>query len=278
MAGTVHMGLVWDRTVAFLERHRGVLIPIALLGILLPNVGAGLFQAWGAVAAPGPRAALFGLLALLCMIVGLWGELCVVALAAEPLRQRAAVSHASRRLPAVVGVSLVLLVAATVLALPVVAILAVLGFDFAAASAGQTPALSPVAAAWIGLYAVIVLPLLLWIAARLILVTPVVLEERLGLGAIRRSFQLTRGHALPIIGVLLLYAVVYMVATLAARFVFGTIFALVLGGEAPVRLADVLTMVLVGVVATVFTVVQGAFVGKLYLLAARLSDGDAFKQ
>jgi hypothetical protein len=108
----------------------------------------------------------------------------------------------------------------------------------------------------------------------LALVLPVMLEERRGLGALRRSFTLTRGLALRILGVMLLLGLVAAVATLAAKTVFGTVFRLLLGDAGPFSATNILTAIVVGAVAALFTVIGDAFTGKLYL-ATRDAEADA---
>ena len=64
---------------------------------------------------------------------------------------------------------------------------------------------------------------------------------------------------------ILLYLIVSFVAQKAVQFVFGALLGLMFGGGGAVSLAGVLTSILVGVVATAFTVLAAAFTTRLYL-------------
>src|SRR3546814_5010707 len=84
--------------------------------------------------------------------------------------------------------------------------------------------------------------------ARLLPLNSVVVAERRGVGAIRRAFGLTRGLALRIVGVVILFFVVWGVSAMAATTVLGSIFQLAFGGEGAITLATVLTGVVGGAV------------------------------
>ncbi|MCQ4504282.1 hypothetical protein NON27_29320, partial [Vibrio parahaemolyticus] len=73
---------------------------------------------------------------------------------------------------------------------------------------------------------------LLFVGARLLPLYAVVLRERLGLGAIDRAWRLTRRHTWRLVGAVLLFMIVVMIASWAAQAVAGLVTALVLGGDA----------------------------------------------
>jgi hypothetical protein len=277
MVATVEMERVWDRTAAFLRAHSRTLLTVAALAMFVPAVLAGLVEA-AAVRAGGAVGGAGMLVRLIASVLTLWAELAIVALAAGSASTRAALRQAGLRLPVVIGFALLLTLAMVLLSLPAVAILGAYGFDFMAAADGERASPSAVAAAWIGLYLLVLLPLLLWIGARLSLVIPVVVEERRGLGAIARSFALTRGIAAKIIGMLLLYGVVSLVVTAAVQFAAGTVFAILFGNGEGLGVASVLTLLLTALVEIALAVLLWAFTGKLYLAARERMDGMAAHQ
>jgi hypothetical protein len=277
MVATVEMERVWDRTAAFLRAHSRTLLTVAALAMFVPAVLAGLVEA-AAVPAGGAVGGAGMLVRLIASVLTLWAELAIVALAAGSASTRAALRQAGLRLPVVIGFALLLTLAMVLLSLPAVAILGAYGFDFMAAADGEGASPSAVAAAWIGLYLLVLLPLLLWIGARLSLVIPVVVEERRGLGAIARSFALTRGIAAKIIGMLLLYGVVSLVVTAAVQFAAGTVFAILFGNGEGLGIASVLTLLLTALVEIALAVLLWAFTGKLYLAARERMDGMAAHQ
>jgi len=94
----------------------------------------------------------------------------------------------------------------------------------------------------------------------LVLVAPVIAVERLyhPIAALRRSWQLTRGNALRVLGFLVLLSVVAMVAMLAALSVTSAVAAL-LGGSEAVRVTKaVVSGVLSGTIMLVMTSVLAA--------------------
>ena len=274
MRAMVEMEQVWDRTAAFLRARRAVLVPLALSAMFVPGVIGGLAEA----AAAHNDAASGGVWMPVRLVAGLlmlWAELAILAMAAGLESPRAALRQAGLRLPVVIGFVVLLTVLLLLLAMPAVGILLAYGFDFVAAAAGESVQPSVVATAWIALYALMLIPLLLWVAARLSLVTPVILQERRGLGALGRTFALTRGLAAKIIGVLLLYGIVSTVLTAAARFAGGTIFAVIFGSDDGLGVASVLTLLLTTLVETALAVLLWVFTGKLYLAACERQDGTA---
>lgn len=261
----ISMSTVWDRTAEFLSDNLGSILPIALAAIFVPAAVSGSLAELRPGAAPG-LAASIGIASLLLALVTFWGQLAITALALDPALGRGTARIATRRLPAALLVTIVLLAAAVLLAIPVGVILAVSGVDMSGTATGAMPRVPPAAALWVALYVLLLLPVLLWLAARLAVVLPAVVGDRLALGAIPRSWRLTRGAALKIVGVLLLYVVVATVANLAATTTFGAVMMLIAGrGEDGLSLATVLTSIIGGAVATGFTVLGAAFTAKLYL-------------
>lgn len=263
------MSGVWDRTAEFLSDNLSALLPIALILIFVPTSIegslAGLAQDRSALAV-GVQ-----LVGVALAIVTLLGQLSIMALAMDPARGRDAWRTGLARLPQAVLVLIVVLLILALLALPVVLVLAGFGYDFSARMAGQMPEVPPAAIGIIALYCLMLLPIGLWISARLALVSPTIVAEGIGIGALGRSIELTRGNALAIIGVILLYAIVSIVAVLAAQTVFGSIFVLIAGNEGGgMSIAAVLTSIVVATVQTAFTVIAAAFLAQLYrALAAR---------
>jgi hypothetical protein len=260
----VNMGNVWDRATDFLSDNLPVVLPIALLAIFLPS---SLSASIAPIAKQSYAANLVIQAAQFALaLITLWGQLALVALATEPLAGRsAAVAQANARFLPMVGLMLLTLIGFLLLLLPFPIVLGLAGYDLNAAMNGQQVPVPDGVGGFILLYAVVLMPLMLFLAARLVLLTAVVVRERRGAAALRRSFVLTRGIVWKVIGVTILYFIVFGVSLLAAQWVFGSILELVAGGEGPVSLATVLTSVMVSAVQTAFVVLAAAFVAKLYL-------------
>lgn len=271
----VRIGTVWDSTVEVVQGRLGMLAPVAVLGLFLPSVVQAAIAAYWMAPGAEPnagRAVLVSLLSLLLAGVTLWGALAITGMASRPdVTRDAASRQALNRLPALLGVALVLGLVFLVLLLPIGAVFAASGVDMARlGQPGYEPPLSGGAALLVGLWGLAVFLFGLWALARLLPITPVVLHERLGLGAIRRSVALTRGMTWKLIGVLLLFAVVTYVAGGAAQLVVGALAGLLLGPDGAAT-AQFLGAVAAAVVTTGFSVLAYVFAARLY---AMRSDRD----
>lgn len=261
----VNMGNVWDRTAEFLSDNVGAIIPIALLGFFIPASIEGNFEAL-------LTGADFGLVLILRLVqlgfavLSVWGSVAITAMALDLVSERTPGQIGLRRLPAALVVSIAILVCVMLAGLPVPLSLYLNGHDLNAIARGESVELTPMLAGGIAIYMIVVGALLLWITARLAVTTAVIVRENRVFGSLRQSWQLTRGAALRIVGVLILYLVVSWVAQLAAQTVFGSVFAIVAGDEGDgVTLAGVLTSIVVAAVQAGFLVVLPAFTAKLYL-------------
>lgn len=266
----VRMGNVWDRTLEVLNGRGGMLAGVAVLTLFVP---AAINAAYAAYVPAGgiPRA--FGALALTLAttVAALWGQLWIIAAAVDPSTDRAAARRqADARLMPAIGVGLLLAVVVSLAFLPTVALLAAAGVDLSAMmNGGQTAVTAPGAAGLAGLYTLVMLVVLLFLGARMLPLYAVVLRERLAVGAIARSWRLTRRHTWRIVGVLLLFLVVLLIATWAAQSVVGLIVRLILGPDARATVA--LIAALAGQAAsTALTLIAIVFSGQLYVaLVAR---------
>ncbi|MEG3123695.1 hypothetical protein [Sphingomonas sp. GB1N7] len=261
----VNMGNVWDRATEFLSDQISAILPIAVLAMVLPSTVSAIIAPLGA--AGGLAALPINLLSLALTLVTVWAQLAIVALALDRIAGRGmAMQVAFRRLLPFIGIMAVLLVAFVIVMLPIPFVLAGYGMDIQAAMAsGAQVNIPPAAAGIISIYTIVLVPVLIFVGARLALLTPVVVYERRGLGSIGRSFALTRGLVWKIIGMLILYAIVAGVAILATRTVFGSVLRLALGGEGLITPAGVLTALIVAIVQAVFVLLACAFTAKLYL-------------
>jgi hypothetical protein len=263
----VKIGTVWDRTTEVIGGRGGMLAGIALAGIFVPSLVQAAFRDFALPAA--------GFVGLLATIVMLWAQLAVVAASSDPGTTRGDAQRiATARLLPGLGVVVVLVIVMAVVAAPGVALLWASGYDFAAAQAGRAQgAISLDKIAGAGAYFLVFGVFMLWAGARLALLYPVIVNERLGLGAVARSFRLTHGLTWKIIGVLILYAIVFLVALMAATSITGLVFRLILGGG-HIPLVTFIAGVAGAAVTTIFAVLQAVFTAQLYLAARAARDPD----
>lgn len=268
----IRMGRVWDSTVAVLGGRGALIARVALLTVFLPSViQAALPLAIGE--AHGARLA-GGVAGLILIVVTLLGTLAITALASDPaVDERGAYAAARDTLPATIGAVLLIGVAMALLLIPGAVLLVAAGFDANAMEAGAPqPTLASGPALGAALYFFVYALVVLWAVARLLPLYAVLVGERCGLRSIRRAFALTRGLALRIVAVLILYAVVLMVAWSATTSVFGLVFRLLLGSD-HAMLVGFLSGVAGAVVTTAFGVLQPVFAARLYAAIREVREG-----
>jgi len=117
-----------------------------------------------------------------------------------------------------------------------------------------------------GIAALLALIAGLWLTAKLVPLFAVIVNERRGLGAFARSFRLTRGSALRLVGVVILYGIVVIVAMIAASSVTGVVARLLLGPDAAAGVGVAVGIVSSALTALV-TVVQTVFYTRFYVAA-----------
>ncbi|KQM66688.1 MULTISPECIES: hypothetical protein [unclassified Sphingomonas] len=261
------IGTIWDRAVDFVRDHLGEVMPVLLVTQFAVPAVSGSLNGLRAEASGGTAAAL-GLLSALVALVSLWGALYLIAFAAQPDGQeqkRVALSLAKTRFLPMIGISIVMIVILTILAVPGIILAVASGFDFTSVMNGVPP--QPAEFAKLGtalLYFFVLVLVILWASARLLPINAVVAMERRGVGAIRRAFELTRGMTLKLIGVLILYAIVAGVAVSAAQFVVGGILGLLIGNSGAFSPTIIVSSFAVAAVSAALALYQSAFVGKLY--------------
>jgi hypothetical protein len=256
----VKMGTVWDRAAEFLTDNLPAILPIALFAFFVPLSIMGSLGSVLDAQAEGLAYALWIIVFALAALVN-WGSLVLVAMALEREGERNSEfgAIAARRLAPALLVWLAIFGLLVLLSLPVVLTLA--------SGPREAGTLSiPLVVAWpLMIYLVSAIIAAVWLLARLILVYPVIVAEKRWFGAIWRSWALTRGIALRIVGVILLYFLVTIVGMLATKTVFGSIFTLIAGPGGALSLSSVLTSVMTAVVGTGFSVIVPVFTARLYL-------------
>lgn len=267
----ISMGTIWDRTTAVIAGRFGILAMIALLTLFVPPlVQAAVDMVSGTSSAMNMVGAL---VAILVALAATAGALALTAVATDPsVDQRRAFAIASARIGPMLGIIIVLIVAAFVAMLPGVILIGMAGFDIQRAQAGLSQDGLDVTRLGLGiLYLVLLSIAVLWLGAKLVPLVGVVVNERRGLGAIRRSFALTRGSTLKLVGVLILYSIVFVVALMAATSIVGLIVRLAAGAEGAAAVTFAVALVTAAVTA-VFSILQSVFSGQFYLAAREVRD------
>ena len=121
------------------------------------------------------------------------------------------------------------------------------------------------------LYFLVLCVACVWLGAKLVPLLGVVVNERRGLGALRRSFALTRGSTLKLIGVLILYSIVLLVVLLAATSIVGLAVRLFVGADGAAWVAFAIAAV-TAIITAIFSIIQAVFSGQFYLAAREARD------
>ncbi len=271
---TVRIGSVWDSAQQVLAGRMGMLLPFAAIGFVLPAILQLLLVPETMAAEMTAGASVTGLLVgLVTIVLGIWAQLAIMALATHPATTSAEASRVGfQRLLPLLGVACAMGLVIFLVVLVPIFVLHLTGFDFIRAMATQgNPALLPPVPAgaglFLGLYALALVILGFWLMARLILTYAVVLNERRGLGAIRRSIALTKGMTWRLIGVILLFSILVLVATAAVQGVTAILLRLILGAERQ-ALTLGLTTIVASIVTAGFMTLAYVFIARLYVATA----------
>ena len=263
----VDMGTVWDRTTEFLSDNFGAIVPVFAGALWLPQMLSSLLG--NAVAQSGGMSLPLQAIVLLLALIGIWGQLAIVAHALNPdAGAPAARTAATRSFGYALLISLVVGLAMFALLLPAIIALVAGGLDMAALAKGDARSafgmVGPGTGTFVALYCLVWFVVAIWIGVRVALANSVLIAERAGLGAIARSFALTRGIVWKMVGVYLLFFIVLAVASSAVTSVFGFIFALVLPNGGPWGASAIIVAMLSGLVGAIGTLIIAAFSAKLY--------------
>lgn len=270
----VRMGAVWDSTVEVFAGRGGTIVRVALLTLFLPGVTRAAAElALGSGSAAGLLDSAIGLVAF---AISLLGTLAITALASDPATgERRAYDQARDTLPSAIGVVVLLGLAVTLLLIPGIVLLVGSGFDVRPAQLGLAQAIvRPGMMLGAACYFLVLSLVLLWAFARMAPLYAVLVNERRGLRSVSRAFAMTRGLALRIVGVLILFAIVVTVAWLASTWVSGAVFRL-LFGDRP-KFVTFATALVTGAVTTVLSVIQPVFTARLYAAIRGREEAAAF--
>lgn len=267
----VRIGTVWDCTVEVLKGRANILVPIAVASLFLPSVANTALAAFGPTGS-GAIALLGVAVALAVLLANIWGQLAMLAVATHPATTRAdAGRQATARLLPALGVILAMAVLFALALVPPVVAMMNAGIDLTRGNVA-VQSLPAGVSGFIGLYSMVLVVVAFVVGARLILLNPVILNERRGLGAVMRSFRLTRGLTLKIIGVMILFAIVLLVPMLAVQTAVGLIARLILGADA-LPTIGFLAGVASAAVTSLFSVVAAAFTAQLYVAVVDDREG-----
>lgn len=240
----------WNETAAFVKREFGLLFLIAFGLVALPTV---ILQAAMPPAAPGqtPEAGGWMLLIIPVLAFSIIGSITMTIMAlGRAADARGAFSTAIRRFPVVLVAALLLGFTAVMVVFPVAVVLVLL--------AGTGPA-----ALVLLTIATVLTFAFVWI--RMILLNPVGAVEPLSpLAILRRSWRLTAGHFWKLFGFVVMMLVIFLVVSLAANAVLGSLVILLAGQPRDGNLSEVLLLLLGGVFNAILSVFLTVMIARIY--------------
>jgi hypothetical protein len=221
------IGKAWEESVAFVKREGQLLFPVALLFLAVPF--AILFQMMPAeylAMTPGqtkipPLPSTVKLGMMVTAIITLAGSLTLYALALKPgISVGEAIRLGVQRLPVLIGAALI------------AAMGYLMGVVLLSLFAGLLSVVIGAPAA-VTLATIVLVPLLIYIIARLILLNAVVIDRNDGLiASLRAAWMLTAGHVWRLIAFIIVLILISSVIQMAVQAVFGVIGGLAGGPEA----------------------------------------------
>lgn len=260
----------WNETADFVRREARLLFPVAFLLVALPGAVLQLFMPQPPAPGELPDAGLWLVFLPLAAMLAMIGTIALNYLA---LRPGASVGEAlqvgARRFIFLFAASLLVALAAIVLAIPLIVVAGGLAFAAGPAAAGSA------ALASLLLVAMIVAMLAIW--ARLLLMTPVAAVEEAGpIRIIRRSWDLTRGHFWRLLAFALLVLVAAGVAMGVVSLLVGIVVTLLAGPPEPLTLSAILMALVAALLQALFTMIFATLIARIYTQLAGQPRSDVF--
>lgn len=257
----------WDDTVEVLNRESKLIVPVSLACFAIPTAISG----WMSLgAAPGEASGGGALVSFIILFIATVGQMTVARLAIGWKGFLGeAMTLSARRAPGVFGAMLILV-------LPI-ALLFILILGGVMANAGITdPAQineeTLKAMPQVGLTLVALAIVMIMLCARLFPISAVAVAETAGpVALIKRSWALTRGHFLRLLGTMILLLIATFVATGALGMIVGTVATLVTGPAAPFSTTSLLIGLANGVAAAVVSAISAVLIGRIYVQLATQS-------
>ena len=254
---SISMSAIWDESAALIRRESHLLVPVALATVGIGSVISGLTQPETPAAGLGAMGALGFILG---NVMGLIGNLALMALALMPgMSVGESLRLAIARMPKMLGIVALFLIALIVMMIPIVIILKLSGAPISAnMTAEELPAMAILSVLIVG-------AVLLYASARLVTLSAAVVDRNPPvIEAIKSSFAATRGIAAKIVGVVLLFFVVTLVVSGAAASITGILFGMLGKAVGAPLLGKGLTVLVTGMVSALLSIVSTVFAAMLY--------------
>ena len=263
MAGNLSIGTAWTEAAAFVRSERRLLAPVVLGLVMIPAVVASMVQPQVASGVK-PEAGSWMIVAVLMLLAMVIGQL-AIALLADGWRGSVgeAIRRAAKRFP-------MLVIAGLAVVVPMFVLLTLM-FLLMGAKGGVDGQLSQSIVGRGSLPLVLMfIATILYVAVRLLPLIPVIATSDRGpIAALKRSFQMTKGHFWKLLGFVLLLTIAFGVAAVAISVVTGSLVMLALGRPEPWSVSLLLIALVGGFIQAVFVTIYTAMLARI---AVQLED------
>jgi hypothetical protein len=250
----------WEETKAKIAADGRLLLTVALALVALPAAVAQ-FAAPGSGITRTPQSGWAAMLMIAVWVISLVGQLAIVRLALGPsVSVGEAIVHGARRAPRYIAAVLLIIIAVLLLSVPFVAALAGLGIKFEPGAAPPPPAY---------IILLLLLALMLFIAVRMVLTSPVASAEPVGpITILKRSWQLTAGHGLRLFGFVLLFVIGAVITLAALTILVGLVVSLVSGEIEPLTVSALILALVEAFASALVTTLFVVMLARIYVQLA----------
>jgi hypothetical protein len=255
----------WDETKARIAADGRLMAVVAAALIALPTLVTGVLN-------PGRGGADGSLWTMIVMfgaaLLAIVGQLAIIRLAIGPAVSVAeAIGHGARRMPIYFLAGILIVIAIILVGLPLLAILVATGVPLQGPGAFQ----SGIAIVFGLLY----LALIIFLAVRMLMASPVASEEAVGpIAILRRSWQLTEGHWWRLFGFILMFLIGAIIALAAIGAAVGVVAVMLFGPVEPMSASALLVAIVDAVVNAAVTTLLAVMLARLYVQLSGVDSLD----
>lgn len=257
MTRNLSISHAWEETKSRIAADGRLFVTVALALLALPSA-IGQFATAGTGMTRTPQSVGEAVLMIIVWLIGLVGQLALIRLAIGPsISVGEAIAHGGRRAPAYVGAVILILIGIMLVSIPFVLALAALGATF-------EPGAAPPPSAY--LFMLLFIALLLFIAIRMMLASAVASAEQKGpIGIVKRSWELTGGHALRLFGFLLLFVIAVVVTVGAVSIATNLVIAFFFGPPEPMTVGTLIIALVESIASAVATTLFIVMLARIYV-------------
>lgn len=256
MSSKLSISRAWDETRSRIAADGRLYVTVALALIALPAAIGQFVTASGQVART-PTSMGEALLMIAVWLIGLVGQLALLRLAlGTSVSVGESIAHGARRAPAYFGAVILIIVAIALVTIPFLIVLAAMGVTIDPQAAAP-----PAVIVLFLLYVAIVL----YFAVRMLMSSPVASAEAVGpFGIIKRSWQLTKGHVLRLIGFLVLFLLAVLIVVGAVSLLANLSVGLIFGVVEPLSAGALIIALIEAFASAIATTVFVVMIARLY--------------